>query len=83
MKLIEPDEVEDFRTILRKKHIDIDDFALFEIDTTDPKSDEIFALQGRLTVVRKSNGLWKHYPIGDGMAWVSHFQKDLDEGVFG
>jgi hypothetical protein len=82
MELIEQDEMNDFLAILKNHHIDIADFSFSEIDTTDPKSDEIYPLQGLLTVTRKSSGKWKQYAIGDGSAWVSLFQKDLDEGAF-
>ena len=82
MELIERDEMADFQAILRSHKIDVDDFSFFEVDTTDPKSDEIFPLQGSLTVTRKSSGLWKQYSIGDGTAWVNLFEKDLDHGAF-
>ncbi len=82
MELIERDELLDFQEILQRKHLPVADFELREIDTTDPKTDEIFALQGFLTVLRRSNRREKQYPIGDGTAWVSLFQKDLDEGFF-
>lgn len=82
MELIEQDELADFQAILRNHGIDIADFSFSEIDTTDPKSDEIFALQGSLIVTRKSSGHWKQYSIGDGTTWVSLFQKDLDQGAF-
>lgn len=83
MELIEQNEMNDFHAILRNHHIDIADFSLSEIDTTDPKSDEIFPLQGFLTVTRTSNGMRKQYVIGDGTpSWVELFQKDLDGGAF-
>jgi len=83
MELIEQDEMNNFQAILRSHHIDIADFSFAEIDTTDPKTDEIYALQGLLTVTRTSSGRWKQYVIGDGTpSWVDLFQKDLDEGAF-
>ncbi|PRC91813.1 transcriptional regulator [Solimicrobium silvestre] len=82
MELIEPDEMRKFQAILKNHQITFTDFSFSEIDTTDPKTDEIYALQGFLNVTRKSNGLSKEYLIGDGTAWVSQFQKDLDEGAF-
>lgn len=83
MKLIEPDEKHDFHTVLAKQHLSARDFVLQEMDTTDPKTDEIFALTGFVTVTRKSTDCKKQYPIGDGSTWVSEFQRDLLKGVFG
>lgn len=82
MELIEPDEMTDFRAILARYHLDPGDFALGEIDTTDPKTDEILALTGTLTVTQKSTGRQKQYPIGDGSTWVAEFQRDVSEGYF-
>ncbi|MES2070838.1 MAG: transcriptional regulator [Pseudomonadota bacterium] len=83
MELIEQQEMDEFHGILRSKQLDITDFAFQEIDITDPKSDELYALQGCLTVTRKSNKREKQYVIGDGMSWVTLFKKDLEEGAFG
>jgi hypothetical protein len=82
MELIEPDEMTEFKAILARYGLDSDDFALSEIDTTDPKTDEIFALTGILTVTQKSTGRQKQYPIGDGSTWVADFQRDVIEGYF-
>lgn len=82
MKLIEPDEIEDFEALLALRNLNRDDFELSEIDTTDPKTDEIFALMGTLTVARKSTGKEKQYPIGDGSVWVTEFERDIVEGFF-
>jgi len=82
MKLIEPDEKEDFQALLALHNLRRDDFELSEIDTTDPKTDEIFALTGTLTVLRKSTGKEKQYPIGDGSVWVTEFERDIAEGFF-
>ncbi|HWW05404.1 transcriptional regulator [Collimonas sp.] len=83
MKLIEPDEKNDFHAILQAQHLAADDFELHEVDTTDPKTDEIFALSGFVTVSRKSTGRKKQYPIGDGSSWVAEFERDLSSGDFG
>jgi len=82
MELIEPDEKNDFEALLALHNLNKDDFELSEIDTTDPKTDEIFALTGTLTVVRKSTGKEKQYPIGDGSVWVTEFERDIVEGFF-
>lgn len=77
MKLIELDEMEVFREVLHSKNLAFDDFVSFEIDTTDPKTDEIEALRGTLTVTRKSNSAVRQYVIGDRTIWMSQFQRDL------
>ncbi|AMP04445.1 transcriptional regulator [Collimonas pratensis] len=83
MKLIDPDEKSDFYAILQAQHLAAEDFELHEVDTTDPKTDEIFALTGFVTVSRKSSGRKKQYPIGDGSTWVAEFERDLQQGAFG
>lgn len=82
MELIEPDERRDFEAVLARHNLAANDFEFSEIDTTDPKTDEIFALAGTLTVTRKSTGRKKQYPIGDGSIWVAEFQRDLLNGDF-
>lgn len=82
MKLIEPDERTYFEALLALHNLTRDDFQLSEIDTTDPKTDEVFALTGTLTVVRKSTAKEKQYPIGDGSVWVTEFERDIVDGFF-
>lgn len=82
MKLIEPDEKGDFHAVLRARHLAAGDFELHEIDTTDPKTDEVLGLTGFVTVSRKSSGQKKQYPIGDGSTWVAEFERDLLQGAF-
>jgi hypothetical protein len=82
MELIEPDEMTEFNAVLARYQLDAADFALSEIDTTDPKTDEILALTGILTVTQKSKDRQKQYPIGDGSTWVAEFQRDVIEGYF-
>ncbi|MFC5474328.1 transcriptional regulator [Paraherbaspirillum soli] len=83
MKLIEPDELNDFNAVLVRHKLAADDFELRELDTTDPKTDEVFALTGFVTVTRKSSGRKQQYPIGDGSIWVAEFERDVAAGVFG
>jgi hypothetical protein len=83
MKLIEPDELEDFRSVLARFKLAAEDFALAETDTTDPKTDEIPALTGFVTITRKSTGRQAQYPTGDDSHWVEEFSRDLGEGLFG
>ncbi len=82
MNLIENDEKENFHAVLVARNLSADDFSLKELDTTDPKTDEILALKGFVTVTRKSTQKQAQYPIGDGSIWVSEFQRDLDDGLF-
>ena len=82
MKLIEPDEEKEFEALLVQHNLTRDDFELSEIDTTDPKTDENLALTGTLTVIRKSTGKEKQYPIGDASIWVTEFERDVVGGFF-
>lgn len=83
MELIEGDEMACFRRVLSDKSLDVADFELREVDVTDPKTDEIEALQGLVTVLRKSTRATRQYRLGDKTEWVGHFQRDLNDGVFG
>lgn len=82
MELIEPDEKTEFDAVLARYHLDKDDFELSEVDTTDPKTDEIFALTGTLTVMQRSTARQKQYSIGDGSTWTAEFQRDVVQGYF-
>ena len=82
MRLIEPDEHQDFLAALERSGLAEDDFALMETDTTDPKGDENLGLQGYVTITRRSAQVTKEYAICDGSDWVQHFRKDLEAGVF-
>lgn len=83
MKLIEQDELDAYRAALARLGLRQDDFDLSETDTTDPKTDEIFALEGFVVITRKSTQQQKQYPIGDGSAWVATFERDLAKNAFG
>ena len=83
MKLIEPDEKESFFAMLARFNLPLDDFALSETDTTDPKTDEVFALTGFVVVTRKSTQQKMEYPIGDGSHWIAEFERDLKKKTFG
>jgi hypothetical protein len=83
MKLIEPDEMDHFHTVLKRFNLSAEDFDLVETDTTDPKTDEIFALTGFVVITRKSTHLKAQYPIGDGARWVEEFERDWAENLFG
>ena len=83
MKLIEAYELQQFSEVLARRACSPADFELQELDTTDPKSDELSPLKGTVNIRRKSNATAREYPIGDGTAWVDAFEKDLGAGHFG
>ena len=82
MQLIEPVEHLDFLAILQRKGLAEGEFELVGTDTTDPKGDENFGLQGYVTVTRLSTQITREYPIGYETDWVQHFRQDLEAGVF-
>jgi hypothetical protein len=82
MQLIEPVEHQDFLAILQRKGLAEGEFELVETDTTDPRGDENFGLQGYVAVTRLSTQITREYPIGYETDWVQHFRQDLEAGVF-
>ncbi len=80
--LIDPDELARFHALLRERGIAPAAFELRQIDSTDPKSDEVLALRGTLSVLRRSTQRSHDYAIGDGSSWVDLFRADLDSGGF-
>jgi hypothetical protein len=82
MRLIEPDEHKEFLATLERVGLAKDDFSLQETDTTDPKGDENFGLQGYVIITRLSTRVAKEYTIGDESDWLEHFRKDLKAGAF-
>jgi hypothetical protein len=83
MELIDTDEHSRFLSMLERHGLATNDFILSEVDTTDPKTDEIFALQGWLSIRRLSNNLQREYLIGDESDWLEHFSRDVHAGAFG
>lgn len=82
MKLIEQDEMADFRAALKRFNLSLDDFDLAETDTTDSKTDEILALTGYVVITQKSTHAKAEYPIGDGSRWVEEFERDVEKHLF-
>jgi hypothetical protein len=82
MELLEPGEIAEFGRILHNEHLPRGDFVLTEIDTTDPKTDELLPLKGCLTVRCVSTGRSQDYEIGDGTEWLHLFRKDIQDQVF-
>lgn len=83
MRLIEPDELNQFAEILKRRSCSLADFELHERDITDPKSDELTPMKGYVEIHRKSSNAVREYPTGDGSAWVADFERDLAAGHFG
>ncbi|GAB3628911.1 hypothetical protein PTE30175_00525 [Pandoraea terrae] len=83
MRLVEQDQRREFLAILQQNGLPEDDFEIREIDTTDPKGDEIYGIQGAVSITRRSTGISKEYPIGYDTEWVSLFKKNLEMGEFG
>ena len=83
MKLVEQDELEAYHAVLARFGFHRNDFDLSETDTTDPKTDEVFAREGFVVITRKSTRRQKEYPIGDGSKWLEAFERDLAKNLFG
>ena len=82
MELLEADDIAEFRKILRKNRLIRADFSLSATDLTDPKTDEVPALQGELMVRRNSTGKTKQYLISDSTSWLELFRNDIKGGAF-
>ncbi|KJK10223.1 hypothetical protein UB46_41920 [Burkholderiaceae bacterium 16] len=82
MSVISPDEKADFVAILQRHRLDEADFLLQEAGTTDVV-DEVYPLQGQISIVRRSTLKEREYRIGHGTAWTVEFEKDLTRGTFG
>ncbi|MFL9931115.1 transcriptional regulator [Paraburkholderia sp. RL18-103-BIB-C] len=82
MRLIEPDDHDEFLAALERNGLAEGDFDLLETDTTDPKGDENLGLQGYVIITRLSTQVAKEYAISDESDWLEHFKKDLVAGAF-
>ena len=82
MRLLEPRELDEFRAVLARHSQTPDAYTLSDVDTTDPKTDELLGLQGMVTVTRRANQRSHDYFTGDGSAWVAQFSRDLDAGRY-
>lgn len=82
MELLEAKDLAEFTNILRRHHMPRADFSLSATDNTDPKTDEVPALQGELTVRRTSTGQAKQYFISDATSWLDLFRSDIKGGAF-
>lgn len=82
MELLEANDVTEFENILRRHRMPRADFSLSATDITDPKTDEVLALQGELTVRRTSTGQTKQYLLSDATSWLDLFRNDIRGGAF-
>jgi len=82
MELIEAEELAELEHILRRNRLPPNEFSLKATDTTDPKTDEVQALQGELTICRESTGQTRQYVICDGSPWLMLFRNDVRGGAF-
>jgi hypothetical protein len=80
--VLETDDIAEFEKILRQHGMKGADFSLSVTDTTDPKTDEVVAIQGELTVRCKSTGQSRQYIFGDGAPWLALFRHDIEGGAF-
>ena len=63
MELIEAEDLAEFENILRKQRWAYEEFSLQATDTTDPKTDEVLALQVELVVRCESTGRSRQYEV--------------------
>ena len=82
MSVIAPDEKADFLAILARHRLDASDFLVQEAGESDVV-DDVYPLQGHVTIVRRSTLKEREYRTGHGTAWVTAFEKDLNKGAFG
>jgi hypothetical protein len=82
MSVIAPDEKADFLAILARHRLDASDFLVQEAGESDVV-DDVYPLQGHVTIVRRSTLKEREYRVGHGTAWVAAFEKDLNKGAFG
>jgi hypothetical protein len=82
MELIEAGDLAEFESILRRHRLRRDEFSLKATDTTDPKTDEVQAMQAELVVRHKPTGEARQYLVSDGNCWLELFRGDIRGGAF-
>ncbi|KVO17602.1 hypothetical protein WM34_16630 [Burkholderia ubonensis] len=82
MSVIAPDERADFVAVLHRHHLAESDFTIQEAGAPEIV-DEVYPLQGYVTVVCCSTHREKGYTVGHGTAWIAEFDRDLTRGAFG
>jgi hypothetical protein len=82
MSVIAPDEKADFLAILARHRLEQSDFLVQETDLSDIV-DDVYPLQGHVTIVRQSTLKEREYRVGHGTKWIAVFEEDLNKGAFG
>ncbi|BAN27087.1 putative uncharacterized protein (plasmid) [Caballeronia insecticola] len=82
MSVIAPDERADFLAILSRHRLDEGDFFVQEGGACDVV-DDVYPLQGLVTITRRSTLKERDYQTGHGTQWPVAFEKDLNKGMFG
>jgi hypothetical protein len=82
MSVIAPDEKADFLAILARHRFEASDFVVQETDTSDIV-DDVYPLQGIVSIVRRSTAKEREYRVGHGTHWTHDFEQDLNRGAFG
>ena len=82
MSVVEPDEWEDFKSLLDAQGFSESDFELKE--TRDqPDAVELSPVTGTLTIISKRNSFSKTYRVGHMSGWLVDLETDLFAGAFG
>lgn len=81
MELTKPVEKRDFHGALTHHNLNVDDCESNEIETTDPKAEEILSLTETLTIMGRVTGREREYRFGDGSSWGAEFQRVLTNGA--
>lgn len=81
-RLIELDELDDFRAAIVKNRYSISDFEIEEFPETGSKT-AIYAIRGHIKVRRKSTGVTLDYRPGHASSWPSEFEDALRTREFG
>ncbi|KMZ12219.1 hypothetical protein BHUM_04950 [Candidatus Burkholderia humilis] len=81
MSVIAPDERADFLSILVRHRLAETDFLVQEGGAS-KIVDDVYPLQGLVTIIRQSTLKEREYQIGHGTHWTADFEKDLNKGVF-
>jgi hypothetical protein len=81
MSVIAPDERADFLSILARHRLAETDFLLQEGGASEIV-DDVYPLQGLVTVIRQSTLKEREYQVGHATHWTDDFEKDLNKGAF-
>ncbi len=80
-RLIEMDELEDFRYEIIQKGLSVADFEIKEYPAKNP-TQGIYAIHGEIVIRNRRNGKQKKYSAGMGSAWPAEFADDIKSGYF-